>query len=73
MIPCSNRRCTHVEDGARCITRLSRFNPGPDCFRHQAELVRLPPRAVQEEMALSYLDRLIRAHPTPAGERAVAA
>jgi hypothetical protein len=72
MIPCSDRRCTHVdENGVRCITRLCFANPGPDCFIHQRALV-MPSREVQERMALEHLDRLMQAQPTPAYERVAA-
>jgi hypothetical protein len=71
MIPCSERRCTHVEDGVRCITRLCYANPGPDCFIHQRALI-MPPREVQERVAREHLDRLMRDEPTPAWERVAA-
>ena len=72
MIPCSSRRCTHVDpEGVRCITRLCFANPGPDCFIHQRELV-MPSREVQERMALEHFDRLMKTHPTPAGEQVAA-
>lgn len=28
------RRCEHESDGVRCITTLSRNNPGPNCELH---------------------------------------
>jgi hypothetical protein len=71
MIPCSQRRCTHVEDGVRCITRLCFANPGPDCFIHQDELVR-PSYEVAGPSARDYLGRLMQAQPTPASERVAA-
>jgi len=46
-------------------------DPGPDCFRHQDELVR-PSRAEMERTALEHLDRLMQAQPTPAHEREAA-
>lgn len=30
----SDRRCSHEENGVRCITRLCYLNPGPECFAH---------------------------------------
>jgi hypothetical protein len=72
MIPCSSRRCTHVDvDGVRCITRLCFANPGPDCFIHQAELVR-PSYETDGPSARELLDRLMTAKPTPATERVAA-
>lgn len=71
MIPCSSRRCTHVADGVRCITRLCFANPGPDCFIHQAALVK-PSYDREGPSAREYLDRLMTAQPTPAYERKAA-
>jgi len=72
MIPCSSRRCTHVDvNGVRCITRLCMANPGPDCFAHQAEFVR-PVRERGDLTARELLGRLMAAQPTPAYERTAA-
>ena len=71
MIPCSSRRCTHVDaDGVRCITRLA--NPGPDCFIHQAALIKKPSYEEQAPTARELLGRLMTAHPTAASERRAA-
>lgn len=73
MIPCSNRRCSHTDkDGVRCITLLSSYDPGPDCFVHQDALVR-PAHEQAGPSAREYLGRLMEAQPTPAHERRVAA
>lgn len=73
MIPCSNRRCTHIdENGVRCITRLCFSNPGPDCFIHQDELVRPASYDIEGPTAREYIGRLMQAQPTPAIERRAA-
>jgi len=73
MIPCSSRRCTHIdEDGVRCITRLCFANPGPDCFAHQDRSVRPASFEVEGPSAPEHFDRLMKAQPTPGYERAVA-
>lgn len=71
-IPCSSRRCTHVDaDGVRCITRLCFANPGPDCFIHQAALIK-PAYEEQAPTARELLGRLMQAQPTSAIERRAA-
>lgn len=72
MIPCSNRRCQHVdENGVRCITRLCFANPGPDCFAHQAEFLR-PAYEQDAPSARELLGRLMAEQPTLAHERRAA-
>lgn len=72
VIPCSNRRCTHVDqNGVRCITRLCFANPGPDCFAHQSEFTP-PAHDLEGPSARELLGRLMAAQPTPVGERRAA-
>jgi hypothetical protein len=73
MIPCSDRRCTHTDaNGVRCITLLSSYDPGPDCFIHQDSFGRPAFYEVEGPSARELLGRLMAAQPTPAGERRAA-